>query len=120
MIRHSFRQPPEVWAGTPGGWRAVTHANRAVHPEWGETESVHWKSDEFTVQGWLMYPVNFDPAKRYPLVVSVHGGPASAKRSKEKSGAGCFSAAKVAVPLPLASVSKVCIRKHDPPHSHTL
>jgi len=46
---------------------------------WGEVKSIHWKSDEFTVQGWLMYPEHFDPGKRYPMVVSVHGGPASSK-----------------------------------------
>ncbi len=27
-----------------------------------------------------MYPVNYDPAKKYPMVVSVHGGPAAAKK----------------------------------------
>ena len=41
---------------------------------------MHWKSDDFDVQGWLMYPVNYDPSKQYPMVVSVHGGPASSKR----------------------------------------
>jgi dipeptidyl aminopeptidase/acylaminoacyl peptidase len=30
------------------------------------------------VQGWLLYPEKFDPKQRYPLVVNVHGGPASA------------------------------------------
>ena len=29
------------------------------------------------MQGWLLYPVNFDAGKHYPLVVAVHGGPAS-------------------------------------------
>jgi dipeptidyl aminopeptidase/acylaminoacyl peptidase len=78
VIRHSFRQPPEVWAGAPGQWRALTQANRAARPEWGETTSVHWKSDEFEVQGWLLAPVEIDRSRRYPLVVVVHGGPSSA------------------------------------------
>ena len=30
------------------------------------------------MQGWLLYPANYDPAKKYPLIVSVHGGPSSA------------------------------------------
>jgi dipeptidyl aminopeptidase/acylaminoacyl peptidase len=29
------------------------------------------------VQGWLTYPVQYDPAKKYPMVVSVHGGPSA-------------------------------------------
>ena len=28
------------------------------------------------MQGWLVYPEHFDPAKKYPLVVEIHGGPA--------------------------------------------
>jgi dipeptidyl aminopeptidase/acylaminoacyl peptidase len=78
VIRHSFRQPPEVCAGTPGHWRALTHANKDARPEWGKTTSVHWKSDEFNIQGWLLAPVEIDPKKRYPLIVVVHGGPSSA------------------------------------------
>jgi dipeptidyl aminopeptidase/acylaminoacyl peptidase len=27
------------------------------------------------VQGWLLKPPNFDPAKRYPLLLYIHGGP---------------------------------------------
>jgi dipeptidyl aminopeptidase/acylaminoacyl peptidase len=27
------------------------------------------------VQGWLMKPANFDPAKKYPMVLWIHGGP---------------------------------------------
>jgi dipeptidyl aminopeptidase/acylaminoacyl peptidase len=49
-----------------------------LKPLWGQTEKVHWKSDSLNVEGWLMYPVNYDPKRRYPMVVSVHGGPAAA------------------------------------------
>lgn len=31
--------------------------------------------DGLKVQGWLLKPVNFDPAKKYPLVLWIHGGP---------------------------------------------
>jgi len=30
-----------------------------------------------TVQGWLIYPPDFDPAKKYPLLQLMHGGPAT-------------------------------------------
>lgn len=78
VIRESFAQPPEVWAGAIGDWKQITHRNAELRPGWGETKSVHWTSDGFQVQGWLTYPKDFDPSKRYPLVVRVHGGPASA------------------------------------------
>jgi len=32
------------------------------------------------VQGWLLYPRSYDPNRRYPMVVAVHGGPAWATR----------------------------------------
>ena len=33
-----------------------------------------------TVQGWLVFPRDYDAARRYPMVVLVHGGPAGAHR----------------------------------------
>lgn len=79
-VRSSWSLAPEVWAGPPDQWDRKTHANDALKPLWGKTESLRWRSDDFEVQGWLMYPVNYDPAKKYPLVVSIHGGPASSKK----------------------------------------
>jgi len=77
LIRQSFHEPPEIWAGAAGQWRPVTHANRDARPDWGEAKSLHWKSDDFEIQGWLLSPRDFDPALRYPLIVLVHGGPSS-------------------------------------------
>ncbi|MBI3400837.1 MAG: S9 family peptidase [Acidobacteria bacterium] len=85
-VVHSFAHPPEVYAGPVGLWNAQSSTNAAVTAMWGEGRSLHWKSDlaapkgaaPIMVQGWLLYPANFDPAKKYPLVVSVHGGPSSA------------------------------------------
>jgi dipeptidyl aminopeptidase/acylaminoacyl peptidase len=34
-------------------------------------------SDGGTVHGWLLRPTGFDPARKYPAVVYVHGGPAA-------------------------------------------
>jgi dipeptidyl aminopeptidase/acylaminoacyl peptidase len=79
LIRSSFERPPEVWAGPTGAWGQITKANETAQPGWGKAESLHWKSDDFTVQGWLLYPRHFDRERRYPMVVSVHGGPASSR-----------------------------------------
>ncbi len=78
VVRQSFSNPPELWAGPIGSWKQVTHINSTLHPEWGKTESLHWNTDIGQVQGWLLYPLNYDPAKKYGLIVSVHGGPAAA------------------------------------------
>jgi dipeptidyl aminopeptidase/acylaminoacyl peptidase len=77
LIRSSFTNPPEVWAGPIASWRQVTQGNRGRKAPWGEAKSLHWSNDGFPIQGWLLYPTGFDPARKYPLIVSVHGGPAS-------------------------------------------
>jgi dipeptidyl aminopeptidase/acylaminoacyl peptidase len=99
----SFSTPPEIF----GAWGKVpetvhsadvarigqlSHFNDGVEPAWGKSVSLAWKSDQFDVQGWLLLPAHYDPAKKYPLLVEVHGGPASAVLSGWDGGAGGFSA----------------------------
>lgn len=44
-------------------------------------EMISWKSPDGTViEGVLHKPANFDPHKRYPLLVAIHGGPTSVSR----------------------------------------
>jgi len=78
LIRSSFEKAPEVWAGPLDAMKQITHLNDGTKPAWGKTENIEWTNDGFKVQGWLLYPANYDPAKKYPLLVSVHGGPSSA------------------------------------------
>ena len=78
LIRSSFERAPEVWAGPDNDLKQITHLNDGLKPAWGKTESVEWTNGGFKVQGWLLYPADYDPAKKYPLIVSVHGGPSSA------------------------------------------
>jgi dipeptidyl aminopeptidase/acylaminoacyl peptidase len=81
VIRDSFGTPPEIWAGPIGDWKQITERNKGLQPNWGEAKSIHWKNGEYEMQGWLIYPLNFDPAKKYPLIVSPHGGPGAAVQS---------------------------------------
>jgi dipeptidyl aminopeptidase/acylaminoacyl peptidase len=78
LIRSSFEMAPEVWAGPAKDMKQITHLNDGLKPAWGKTENIEWTNDGFKVQGWLLSPANYDPAKKYPLLVSVHGGPSSA------------------------------------------
>ena len=77
-IRESFQDPPEVWAGPIGGWKKLSSANANAPRFWGEARSLHWESDGATVQGWLLYPPDFDPSRKYPMIVVAHGGPSGA------------------------------------------
>jgi dipeptidyl aminopeptidase/acylaminoacyl peptidase len=76
VVREAFSTAPEVWAGPIGDWKQLTHVNANLKAEWGEAKSLRWTTSIGSVQGWLIYPKDFDPAKKYPLVVYVHGGPA--------------------------------------------
>ncbi|MBD8900582.1 S9 family peptidase [Rhodanobacter sp. DHG33] len=78
FAQSSYESAPEVHAGrlihTPPP--AVTAINKWVKPVWGNATSVEWKSEGRNVQGWLLYPADYDPHKTYPMIVNVHGGPA--------------------------------------------
>jgi dipeptidyl aminopeptidase/acylaminoacyl peptidase len=76
VVRESFSNAPEVWAGPIGDWKQITQVNANLKPAWGEAKSLRWTTSIGSVQGWLIYPADFDPTKKYPLVVYVHGGPA--------------------------------------------
>jgi len=109
VLRHSFGRPPEVWAGPLGAWRQVTAKNARYTPSWGEAKSLRWRSgglDVLDVQGWLLPPPGVDldsaPAAgpRLPLVVVIHGGPASAYRDAWTPIAGLLASQGFLVFLP--------------------
>ncbi|WP_372915087.1 prolyl oligopeptidase family serine peptidase [Sandarakinorhabdus sp.] len=42
----------------------------------GAMERLTWKApDGLAIEGWLQYPPSFDPAKKYPVALEIHGGP---------------------------------------------
>ena len=43
----------------------------------GKTETIRWENDGWKQCGIVTYPVNYEPGKKYPLVLVIHGGPAS-------------------------------------------
>jgi len=86
----SFDHAPEFFGARTGlatatsldGLLQLSHMNENVHPNWGRSESISWKNESFNVQGWLTLPKDYDPAKKYPLIVIVHGGPGAAVGSQ--------------------------------------
>lgn len=74
----------ETQAGTR---RTLWAPNRALLAErqLGGIEEFWYESFDGTrIQGWIMKPPEFDPARRYPMVLEIHGGPHTAY------GAGFF------------------------------
>ncbi len=82
VVRQAGGIPSEVWAGPIGQWRKLTQLNQGVKPAWGAIKNVHWMNGSTRVQGWLMFPRDFSPGKKYPLVINVHGGPSWACTSQ--------------------------------------
>ncbi len=67
-------------ASTRATWRQLTDPNPQVRSfALGQQEEITWKSkDGTTVGGVLVKPVGYRAGQRYPLIVAIHGGPASA------------------------------------------
>jgi acylaminoacyl-peptidase len=62
-----------------GAIRRLTAVNDDLLPQrtLGAVEEIRYSSskDGRRVHGWLITPPDFDPAKRYPLILEIHGGP---------------------------------------------
>jgi dipeptidyl aminopeptidase/acylaminoacyl peptidase len=80
-IRSSVTQPGQLVtfnAARPADVKVLVDVNTDVMSGTvvAGAEELKFKSaDGLQVQGWLMKPANFDPSKKYPMVLWIHGGP---------------------------------------------
>jgi dipeptidyl aminopeptidase/acylaminoacyl peptidase len=60
-----------------GGERRLTDLNRAFTREvaLARPERFRFERAGFTVDAWIMKPHGFEPGRKYPLLLNVHGGP---------------------------------------------
>jgi len=86
FLGSTFNKPPEIYTVSSalgsGPPTQISHFNEGVKAAWEQPLSLTWTNDHFNVQGWLVLPADYDPARKYPLIVQVHGGPASAVLSR--------------------------------------
>jgi acylaminoacyl-peptidase len=65
-----------------GPVRTLTALNDDLfgHKTLGEVRELTWKSsaDQREIQGWVILPPGFDAAKKYPMILEIHGGPFTA------------------------------------------
>lgn len=70
---------PEIYKTDTAPYKPVTVTNFSQQIKgWktGTSEVISWKSrDGIEIEGVLHKPDNFDPSKKYPLFVIIHGGP---------------------------------------------
>lgn len=74
--------PADIAVGqhpVPGDIRRLTSLNENLikGKELGRVEEVWYPSshDGAEIHGWIIYPPDFDPGKKYPLILEIHGGP---------------------------------------------
>jgi dipeptidyl aminopeptidase/acylaminoacyl peptidase len=82
FLKSSLTAPPEVFRASTDGAdvRPLTHVNDAWLKDvaFAAPESLTVTAAGGKVQYWLVKPPNFDPAKKYPVVFLIHGGPQGA------------------------------------------
>ena len=72
-------RPADVAVFENGATQNVTDLNTDAlgHKKLGEVKEITYKSslDGEDIQGWYVTPPDFDPEKKYPLILEIHGGP---------------------------------------------
>lgn len=75
----------------------ITNLNEDLfsYRELGNVEEITWQSsyDDREIQGWLVTPPNFDPNKKYPFILEIHGGPFASYGSVFSAEIQAFAAA---------------------------
>jgi len=64
-----------------GAQTRITDANKTLWSQLNLTapEEINYSSfDGLPIQGWIQKPPDFDPKKKYPLILNIHGGPHAA------------------------------------------
>jgi dipeptidyl aminopeptidase/acylaminoacyl peptidase len=79
-LRQSFSEPPTLVAIDPrtGAPTKLSTFNDGVLEKvaFGPVESVTYKgANDADIQMWVIKPPGFDPAKKYPVFLILHGGP---------------------------------------------
>ncbi len=82
FVSTSVNTPTELHiAGVDGrGERVLTRFNEALNKDiaWQEAERFTYPSvGGLEIEGWLMKPYGYEPGKKFPLVLYIHGGPHS-------------------------------------------
>jgi dipeptidyl aminopeptidase/acylaminoacyl peptidase len=75
----STDNPGDIAVTTGGGMKVLTSVNRELLAQKapGHVEEIWFESskDQRKIQGWILEPPGFDPSKKYPLILEIHGGP---------------------------------------------
>jgi len=80
FTHHNLNMPPEIFRIDTRGRNftqlSTFNSERLAKLNFGKIENVTFKgANDAKVQMYIVYPPNFDPTQKYPLVHLIHGGP---------------------------------------------
>ncbi len=81
FIASNFTTPPQVYLRRKEGAKQLTELNKDFLQKYElcPAEKYTYKgADGWDVEGWLVRPLNYEEGRRYPAVLSIHGGPTGA------------------------------------------
>ncbi len=78
--------------------KLTNHNNWLANIKLAKQEQIEYSAkDGLKIQGVLIYPINYEQGKKYPLITYIHGGPEAAVQNGWETGYGSwgqFAAAK--------------------------
>ena len=99
FVATDMTRPTELYVLDASGERKITSFNDKLNAEvaWSDAERFTYPSvGGLEIEGWLMKPYGYQPGRKYPLVLYIHGGPHSAygenwfDEFQNLAGAGMF------------------------------
>lgn len=81
FTRGGTEHPSDLGVADKRGSKRLTFVNDDLFSfrDLGKVQEIWWESsfDQRMIQGWVVTPPNFDPNKKYPFILEIHGGPFS-------------------------------------------
>src|SRR5262249_49659845 len=101
FVRQTPTDPTEAWVSplSPFAPVKISDVNASTLPKHplGETRTISWTSpDGKTIEGLLTLPVGYEPGKKYPLLLVIHGGPAGVFKLTHIAMPGAYPVAALA------------------------
>jgi dipeptidyl aminopeptidase/acylaminoacyl peptidase len=104
FVFNDAKSPNDIWTASSTGRdaRRLTNFNPTIKDfALVATEVLRWKApDGLEIEGLLVKPLNYEPGRRYPLILQIHGGPYAQFAYGLNTRAQIFAANGYAVLLP--------------------
>lgn len=86
--------PPQVYYSNIYPYKKVviSKLNENIQiPEMAKTEVIKWRSgDGLEIEGLVTWPLGYEPGRKYPVILNVHGGPGGVFQNRFTGGAAIY------------------------------